>query len=407
MSLVRWRPGHLILLAPPLAVLASLIGLSDIPIRVPERYVLGLSAEALSAVFLVAPVSAALAAWEGGRFRRARWHTWPHARPMFIVAVRALSPVMAVALLALGAALAVRFVRSDVVAFPDLLLLAKTAAIVVSHVLFGFAIGLNLPTTIAAPAVLIVDYAWMVLPVSLQPIWLRHLNGTWISCCAVYVDVAPQAWAAAVLVAVAIALAGLALMTFRSTVVRLSSVVAPLAVAGLIASALVSSLGPDPVQPRSSAALVCADSQPRVCVWPEHGDRLATVAPLIVRAVSAWHAAGFPTAAEYTEQRDVTAADAVPFGFAPRSRDVDVVAGLTGKFVPLIRCNPGGAPLHDPRDYARAWLLGVASLDLRQAGYPADVAAQVDAIRQQSMPLQRGWFDQRVNCQAAIGQDAP
>lgn len=406
MSRLRWRQTHLLLLAPPLALLASLIGLSDIPIRVPERYVLGLTAEALSSVFLVAPVSAALAAWEAGRFRRAGWHTWPHARPMFVVALRALVPVMAVALLSLGAAVAVRFVRSEVLAFPDVLLVAKTVAIVGAHVVFGFALGLNLPTTLAAPCVLILDYAWMVLPVSLQPVWLRHLNGTWISCCAVYVDVSPQAWMAAILVALAIGLAGLALMTLRSASARLGGVVAPLGVAALVASALVSSLGPDPVQPRSSAALVCADSHPRVCVWPEHRDRLATVGPVIVRAASAWHAAGFPTAGEYTEQRNATAGDAVPFGFAPRSRDVDVVAGLTATLVPFIRCDPGAAPLHDSRDYARAWLLGIASLDLRQAGYPAEVAAQVDAIREEPMQLQRAWFDRHVSCQSASGQDA-
>jgi hypothetical protein len=406
MSTISRTPIHLAVIAPPLALLSALISLSDIPIRVPEPYVVGVTSESVSAVFLIAPIAAALAAWEAGRVRRAGWHRWPNARPMYAVALRALKPVVAVALFALATGILARFVRSDLVTLPDLALVTKAVAIVVTHALLGFAVGLELPATLAAPSMLILDYAWMVLPVSLQPVWLRHLNGTWISCCAVYVEIAPRAWWAAIIIALAIGIVGLVLMTKWPALHRGVTVTGVGVAAAVIASVLVSELGPDPTEPRNSAELVCSESKPRVCVWPEHGGRLLTVANLVVTATSAWRTVGLPVGEEYTEQRSAVGDGIQIFGFTPHSRDADIVAGLASGVVPMARCDPSAPPLRDARDYARAWLLQAASVDPRRAGYPIEVAQTVDAVRGKPMELQRQWLSARLACVAVIPTEA-
>lgn len=396
MSLPRWPVA--IWLAPVVTALAVFVARSDIPIRVPEPYTVGLTGTALAAVFLVAPVCAAVAAWEAGRLRRAGWHVWPHARPMAVVAMRALTPVLAMGVVALSAALVVKFRSAGLLAVPDLRLVAKTLAVLAAHVVLGYAIGLRVPTIIAAASVLLVDYAWMVLPAAMQPPWLRHLNGTWISCCAVYVDVAPTALAAALLMAAGLAGAGLTLLQ-RPHAGRIALAFALPVFAFVGASSLVNSMGPDPVVPRSDSALVCSATEPRVCVWPEHESRLSEVSTAISRATASWKHAGFAVADIYTEQRTGGPSGSAVFGFSPQSRTVDVVGGLTTGIVPPGRCGPGAAPGHDPRDYVRAWLLLAGGITSAESGVAPDVAQSVERQLNMSTDAQREWLMRRMRCE--------
>jgi len=388
------------LLVAPLALLSALIARSDIPIRVPEAYGVGVTAAAMTPIFLVAPVAAALAAWEAGRLRRSGWHLMPHVRGMPAIALRALLPVFTMAGVALAVAFAARLQSAGEFVVPDPRLIAKSVAIIGAHSYLGFALGLRLPTLVATSSILILDYAWMVLPVASEPLWLRHLNGTWISCCAVYVDVASEAWWAAMVVAAGIATSGFLLMRWRSTPALVFGAVAPLAGAMFLASALVSSMGPDPVRPRSSSELVCAGTAPRVCVWPEHSRRLAEVSGLVASSAHAWGRLGFEVATEYTEQRAAEGPQAVVFGFGPHTRPADIVAGLANRYVPRGRCSAAAPPLRDARDYLRAWMLRSAAVDPKTAGYPPDVTRVIELLDAQPEAEKRAAVERLLRCEA-------
>lgn len=51
------------------------------------------------------------------------------------------------------------------------------------------------PSLAAVPVALVTGYLWRVMPMAFEPLWLRHLNGYWPTCCRV--DQVP-AWAGVV-----------------------------------------------------------------------------------------------------------------------------------------------------------------------------------------------------------------
>lgn len=406
-SVLRGSPA--VWLSPLLVALAVLATSSTtIALTLPEPYPLALTSAGASSVFLVAPVCAAWAAWEGGRLRRAGWFTLPHARSPIVIALVALAPALVVGLVAIAAAVAVRFLGAGAVALPDLRVVAKTVAVITAHALLGFAVGVNVPVVIAVPTVLLVDYGWMVLPIALEPLWLRHLNGTWISCCALHTDLAPQAFAGAVVVAAGFAATAVLLLRQPLDAARLALALAPLVLAFGTGGFLVHRLGPDPTVDRK-ATLVCSSGQPRVCVWPEHRGRLAEVAAVAVQADQAWRRFGIAVPAEFSEQRSALPPGTSSFGISLETPRSGIVASLAYSLLPpLPQCAlTGTAPFPGgrARGYVVAWFADVAGLPRAELvrRFGPSILGTIDAVRSLPEDRQWAWLERNLAASGACG----
>lgn len=391
MTLLRISPATWC--GPILVVLAAayttvLSGTSD-------PYPLALTAEGAFTAFLVAPVCAACAAWEGGRLRRAGWASLPHVRSPLRIAMTSLAPVIAVGWLAISTAVLYTLRTARVVAVPDLRVMAATFVVVTAHALLGFAIGVRFSTVVAVPAVLLIDYGWMVLPHALEPVWLRHLNGsdTWLSCCSVATDVAPQALVGTLIVALGLAGTASMLLCARHAVRRLAVVPAVLALS--LGAVLVQGLGYDAVVPRDPAALVCSAGQPRVCVWPEHRDRLAEVTAIASTAASRWREADIGVPTEFSERSTLSLGDR-SFGFSVQSRPSDILNALAYSLLPPVpQCALAGrTEPYIAADLVHAWLVEVAGMpdDEITKRFGPDVSRAVAAVRSLPLRQQRVWL---------------
>ncbi|HET6380106.1 MAG TPA: hypothetical protein VFH63_03605 [candidate division Zixibacteria bacterium] len=350
-----------------------------------DPYGVSLTAAGTVTLGFVAPVCAALAAWEGGRLRRADWWTLPHVRPLAMVAGALLAPVIVAGMLAVFAAIIVEFAKGGLLAVPDLRLVVLSLFVSGGHAMVGFAVGLRVPVVVAAPSVLVASYLWMAFPRAMEPLWLRHLNGSLSSCCLPQDDLALSAVLAAAMVALGMVAAGGVLIAlrgrWRNVVIGLGVLVASFG----LAIPLVSGLGPDPVVARNPDSLVCrASSGVTVCVWPEHGERLEEVAGITTRAVERWRAVGLSVPSSYREAR-VTDADPETsgFGFSRHSSQADILHALAYGLLPAWpACAETGAyPGFDARDPLHAWYDatgGMSKADLEQrfppSGVPGDPA---------------------------------
>ena len=398
-TLLRISPA--IWISPLLVILAVLAtSYSTIPLRIPEPYSVAIMAAGTSSVFLAAPICAACAAWEGGRLRRAAWVDGPHVRSLANVALMMLSPIIAVGCIAVAAAVAVKSLNAGVIAFPDLRFVAKTLIILGAHTLLGFAIGLHVPVVVSVPSVLLLDYGWMVLPIALQPFWLRHLTGTWISCCSLSTDLAPQALAGVIAVGCGFAGAGLVLLRPHRTATQVALAIVVVVIAFSVGAFFVRGFGPDPVVARTTP-LVCSAAQPRVCVWPEHRERLEAVSAIATQADAAWRAVGVSVPAEFRE-RDAASPAERAFGFSLNSQAGDVLTAFSYSLLPPYPACAidGSAPFlgSDAEAYVIAWLDATAGMANEEIAirFSPDVARAVDSVRARSTEQQRMWFAQNV-----------
>jgi len=394
--------------SPILALLAILFVQGSI--ATPDPYPIALTTAGASSILLVAPVCAACAAWEGGRLSRAGWFALPHVRPQVVVALTAITPTLAVGMAVVSAAVVVTLLREGIVALPDLRVLGAAYAILGAHALIGFAIGAATPVVVAAPAVLLAGYAWMAMPAAVEPLWLRHLTGAWEGCCGVAEDLAPRAVIGAVVLAVG--LAGSALLLMRRPADGLVLLLAPLPVAvGFVAGLLVvRGLGAYPVVGRDPSALVCAAGPPRVCVWPEHRERLAETAAIAEDLVAAWGATGIDVPAAFTEQLPpALPPDTRSFGIWSGADHSEIAAALSyGMLPPVPECAikgqsryPGGAAA----PYVEAWFLAHAGAvaDDARARFPPRVSAILSGVLSLPVDRQLIWLDRNLSALGSCG----
>lgn len=361
-SILRVNPGSW--LAPPIVLLAALFSLTYKPATT-DPYVIALAAAGTITMAFVAPICAALGAWEGSRFRRATWWELPHVRSRAVVAAWSVAPVILAGSVAVTVASMLQLTRSSLFV-PDARVLAVTVVVISAHTFLGFAAGLWVSVVIAAPATLILSFLWMAFPAAIEPLWVRHLNGNLSTCCMLQQDLAPAAVAAASLVAAGMIVGALLLITQqRWSPVRGGISVAPLVIAFAAGSAIASPLGADPVIARDASALVCAKdaSGVEVCVWPEHAGRLDEVRGIAARAVTAWDAAGIPTPRRFTELEPAYRA-APAFGFSLESTEADIVGALAYSLLPpWPSCaDTGPYPSASVLDDLQAWFAAVAGM---------------------------------------------
>lgn len=405
-------------LAPALVLLGLYYLDSNVTRGAQEPYPIALGARAIALLGLIAPVCAALGAWEAGRLQRAGWWHLPLARSRLRAAVQLLRPVVLAGVAAMGIGI-VWATWSAGVSLPDPRPIAVAVAVVIAHAWAGFAVGVVLPPTIAVACAMFASLLWLVLPRALDPSWLRLLNGLTVElCCGRDTDLAPGAVVAPLMIAVAvIAVAGLVVhwASVGRQVLGISALVFAVAVAE--SAAVVTSLSGDPAVARDPAALRCITSPGgmTVCVWPEHAPRLDEVASVVDDAAAAWRDVGLAVPTVVSEGRQ-TPADGLRIGFSRRSSTADIVNSLASGLLPSwppcadTERYAGG----DAAPYLEAWLMATAGTSRDELvarfgddpGLPNGVPPVLDLV---SMVLrapeiqQEEWASRNIRAMKACG----
>ncbi|MEU9890810.1 hypothetical protein [Sphaerisporangium sp. NPDC051011] len=366
----------------------------------------GASAMANSAVAVIAPIYAATAAWEAGRLRRGGVDRWTFARPWYVVVLDALTVPLAGAVLALTAAsLSLLPAMAGVPGAPDLRFLGVAVLVCAGFIFLGFGLGRLLMPVYAVPISLIGTYLWLAYPISMEPLWLRHLTGNYdVACCRF--DQVPdvRALVAGALVATAVIVTGLGLSLARR------NVNAKRLTAGLVSVALVvggvsvvRGLSWEVAVPRPRADLVCepagtSGAVPRICLWPEHvagADRLAkAVGPAVDRLA----AAGLPRPETLTEGQPTR--QEWTFSYPPEPDEVAwaIAIGLVPQDVPECQAKGGQWFTGDMIMVLVSWLglTGGESVQFIEERVGPEIAAKAREVMRRPASAQLRWFRENM-----------
>lgn len=392
----------------------TLYFLSGVIIGSVDPYVVAITARATEAFFVIASISAAVAAWEGGRAQCSGWHTLPHVRHPVQIVSFLLLPVGILTLSALAIAFTYTLWRSGVPPIPDTRIVIMSIVLVLAYVLLGFAIGVVVPPAISVPSVLIGTYLLTTTPSVFGPTWSGHLEGDLSGCCGIDESLAPRALIAPMIYAIGLVGTGMLLLRPRMALVGKVLAVTPVLLAVALAGFIARDVGEEPIRPRMSA-MSCAPGPPRVCVWPEHDERLDEVASLAAEASQAWRNAGLNPPAEFSERKrsvlSTESNDARSFGVWSGADRMAILAALSYSMLPEI---PGCAygqqqPYPDGMawEYVDAYLSATAGLPrqqlLQRFGGPRgpSILATIDEVRSLPPAEQKDWFERNS---AAIGQ---
>lgn len=354
-------------LCPALVVLSAVYAVAYQP-AASEPYSVALTAGGSVVIGFLAPVCAALAAWEAGRLRRAGWWEMPHVRPPLAIAVLAMWPVIVSGLVAVSTSIIVQLVRAETLV-PDLRILAVCVVVISAHALAGFAVGLKVPVVIAVPGVLIGSYLWMAFPRAMEPLWIRHLTGSLEACCLLQHDLAISAAIGAALVAGGLAIAAGIVIAAGWRIRPVGAALSALAVASFAGVSLVMGLGAEPAVARNPSELVCRSSQAvAVCVWPEHQGRIDEVLAIATTAAENWREAGIAIPTTFTEADGPLQAGERSFGFSEESTPTDILHSLAYALLPVwpacaeMGPYPGSAAI----DPVHAWFDATAGMSARE-----------------------------------------
>lgn len=379
----RLRVSPAVWLFVPLAIAA--IAYSGIyPQATQAPYLIAQTAAASVTITFLAPAAAALGSWEAGRLQRGALWAFPHARPRLWVAAGSLWPIVAAMWLAVMAGAIVRVLSSSP-QLPDGRIAVGAAIVLAAHASLGFALGLWVRPIVAVASVLVLDYLWMAMPRSVEPLWLRHLTGDFSSCCDVTFDLAPVALLGSGAIAGGMLGAAMLLAARQFSPLRTASAAALLAGSYVLGATAVRDLGADPVVARDPAELVCTGSNPRVCLVPEHRERLSEVLAVAGSATDSWQRAGFEVPGRFTESLlDAAQGDAAFMGISASSTEADIRHAIAYAMLPAIpACAEAGQsyPGAIARDYLLAWLsltAGMSTDDVRDRVGSWDDAAISD-----------------------------
>lgn len=358
----------------------------------------------LSTVFLAGPVAAACAAWDVARMRVGGAFDIPSARSRVVVLTDLLWPVFVLACLEV----LVGGVSRAGLTPPPASVLPVAAAAIAAQIALGTALGAYLRPATATAVALFTSYAWMVLPSAGEPLWLRHLNGAWMSCCQIQHDIAARAVLAALTVNVALIAAAVLLTSELPRRVATASTVGVLVV-GVVGGAIAAApLGADPVGPRQ-ATMSCSATEPQVCLWPEHTKELATVTAVAAEASGAWRAAGITVPNRFTES--LPGPDTASFGIVTGASRDEIVMSLADSLLPPwpACAEVAGYPAYPASNRARLWLAQLAGVRTTPQDLGFDERDITAVRRVQSAPVeqQREWFEAARTALAGCDRPAP
>lgn len=232
------------------------------------------SAHMGSVVVVVAPLAAAVAAWEAGRGRRTGFAVLSATAVRSPAAVGALTVAVVTGYAAVAYLVGVLAAAPLVVGGgpPSLGLLGLGLAGLLTATALGYVVGYVLHRVFTAPLVAVATYLWLVLVSQWRPEWLARLSFLDDGCCSANVRVNQATlagqftWLAGLLATAAAVLLGSGLAVLVATGGRLTVT-------------------------RPAAEAACQDGQQvRVCVWPEHRYQLAALVPAADSALGPFRA---------------------------------------------------------------------------------------------------------------------
>jgi hypothetical protein len=193
-----------------------------------------------------------------------------------VVVLAVLWPVLVTALFSVLLGIELQLLRENTSLIPDLRVVMVDSLVVLWSCVFGCALAQWLPIGLAAPAALSVVYAWLVLPFTIGPLWLRQLTGQWSDCCMSEDELSLKSLQAVVVLSLCLTVgSGLVIVarTVKWDFLLVGSLVLVTGIGVLVPPRIIDRGKMDPVVPRSSG-LVCSDSGVHVCVWKEHSRQL-------------------------------------------------------------------------------------------------------------------------------------
>ncbi|MFF7780441.1 hypothetical protein ACFZCG_39270 [Streptomyces tanashiensis] len=411
-TLVRSSSASVLL---PLLVGFVLLALGDdLSAWVTPHYWPSATGSAAFAQPFVSAACAAAAAWEGARLTKGRVFEQASVRGPVGITIPVLAPVLAMGVAGVLVALFTSAVAADVpLGLPHFGILAAIVAMLVANTLVGYIIGRVLPGVLAAPLALIGSFFVTAYPASWSVFWLRYLVGGGLSgCCSVDTSVDSRALAATIIFAAAVSAAALTLIYYRGRAVPLCMAAVLVGTGFGIAWSVARDLGPEPVQERATAGLICdSTSQPEVCLWPEVED------PETVRREARAAATRLTRAGVKLPQTLTMAArpgpDALKLGIGPTAAREGAVAGgvASGLLPEPPPCALDGAP------YPAAPAAGpIAAWLYVTAGVPAETVAgrfgpQEGALAQRVTKLpadeQLAWYERNRKALGSCNTPAP
>lgn len=330
-TLYAWRSRAETYLALPMLALVALQG-STVVETVTTGYWTAAVASADLMLFIIVPVCALCAAWEGARHRGGGVDKLAIARPASLVLLVAVAPTLLMGLAGIVVAvLSTAPAAIGAPGYPHPGLIPVYLLVMAAHTVVGYALGRWLPSALALPASLGGSYIWLAYPAGIEPFWIRHLNGlSFEGCCPI--DQQPDSrallattlFAAGLIVGVLIALTG----GRRARITGATGGTALVVAAATVAMPL----GPSSDGPRAGSPS-CAGQAPVLCLWPEQEGARKTVHAALASAYTRLAEVGLDLPATVTT-KEGTADDAVFVVLHARPEPEIAVLSLVSSLVP-------------------------------------------------------------------------
>jgi len=260
----------------------------------------------------------------------------------------------------------------------------------------GVALGLWLPVAVAAPLALAVPVAWMIFPPGMSIYWLRHLTGTWMSCCTITQTLNPVVVTGTLAVQLGLLVGGVIVASARVARHRrrLSLCLGVLALSmGFVAGAVqVGHLNAFPTIARETVVRchVVEGTGVQVCLLPEHESERSMLDSTVKRVFPIWRRAGIALPRLYSEQVLPGRKDAVELsvfsGMMEGSIATARLAAATGRPFCLISDKEETRPVEIIQYSGRidAWLRQVAraaGLEVTEEGVASEDSAWAKKLR--------------------------
>lgn len=387
-TVYAWRSRAETYVTVPMLALVLLQG-SAVVETVTPGYWTAAVAKANLMLFIVVPVCAVCAAWEGVRHRSGGIDKQTVARPMWLVVLVAVAPTLLMGLAGVVVALlSTAPAAAGAPGRPHLGLIGVYLLVMVGHTVVGYGLGRWLPPALALPVSLGGSYIWLAYPAAVEPFWIRHLNGlSFEGCCAIDRQPDSRALLATALFAVGIGAGALIALagSRRARIGGAVSFAALLAVAVTVAMPL----GPSSGGPRAGAPH-CTGEQPTLCLWPEQEETRGAVGPALASAYARLAQVGITLPGTVTTDED-SATEAV-FIVLPANPDPQAaVLSLVSSVVPdtFPECATQGEwPGAHSRPVLLVWMALVAGISASELGPVAppeliDLAVQVRRLDEQ------------------------
>lgn len=295
---LRTAPG--VWLAPLVALVFIMVDQN----AVGETYWLARIVDDTAKVMVANGLCAVAGAWEGARLRAVAL-TGNRVRPWWRVLV---GPTVASA--AVTTVLTVIFMGRHGVATHPLgwAILGVTLLSVWSWTIVGIALGLWLPMAVAAPVALAMPVAWMTFPPGMSAYWLRHLTGTWISCCTITQTLNPVVVTGTLAVQTGLLAAGViaasARVARRGRWLLLCLGLVCLVMGFIVGVVQVKALDAFPTRAREIVVTCEAVDGVGVdlCLLPEHESERGVIEASAKRVLPIWRRAGAAVPTVYSEQ---------------------------------------------------------------------------------------------------------